>query len=117
MIDVIDGGKPAITVQMSNENILAPGQIEDLRDKMVRMFFDQLEGDSSFVGVISSNYDPGIKQLVPMNIPHVLEWIHRFFVEKKAKAPEEVGDIDDIFRTLGNYYYNEPVSAEHPGIE
>lgn len=71
LIDVDEAGKPMFTVTVPNDFQ------DDVRDKLVKRFFEELQG-SSFVGVvIPRGQEDRIRELIPLTMGHMMEWLER----------------------------------------
>lgn len=68
LIDVDEAGKPIFTVTVPDDFQ------DDVRDKLVKRFFEELRG-SSFVGVVMP--EDRVRELIPLTMGHMLEWLER----------------------------------------
>lgn len=78
---------------------------DDLRDQVVKLFFEKLESESSFVGVVR-NPSQGCAELIPLNIPSVLEWLERFFVNAKVNDSAIGVKTLSAFKDLREVYFD-----------
>lgn len=77
LIDADEDFKPVIRVVMPKVDS------DDLRDKTVKRFFEELGHDSSFVGVINERGGDGTERvLIPMTLLHAFEWLERAALER-----------------------------------
>jgi hypothetical protein len=77
LIDADEDFKPVIRVVMPKVDS------DDLRDKTVKRFFEELGYDSSFVGVINERGGDGTERvLIPMTLLHAFEWFERAALER-----------------------------------
>lgn len=77
LIDADEDFKPVIRVVMPKVDS------DDLRDKTVKRFFEELGYDSSFVGVINDRGGDGTERvLIPMTLLHAFEWLERAALER-----------------------------------
>lgn len=95
LVDVMNDGSPCIRVDFGS---LGGKNSDDLRDKVLRMFFERMGTPGMFVGVVHDNHTSS-KLMLPMDIPHVLEWLHRYFCESLGD-PDNIEKINDCFEGL-----------------
>lgn len=107
LVDVLDGGKPAIRIKRPTQ--VNSDDAEDLRDKVLNMFFEGLSVESNFVGVIFEQERNTL--LIPMTITHALEWMMNFFRENRAYTEDEKNRIGVIFGELFSIYHGEKHST------
>ena len=106
LVNVQENGSPCITVIQPN---IKPGQDFILADKVLQMFFENMDVDAKFCGVLTDNLpDSRVRTIIPMDIPQVLEWLSRFFFENKSKTSSAADEILCIFTRLKDIYYNHP---------
>lgn len=71
LIDVNEVGKPQFTVTLPREH-----QDDDVRDKLVKRFFEELRG-YPFAGVVIPRGDNSIREIIPLTPGHLFEWVER----------------------------------------
>lgn len=96
LIDVQSDGKPMIRVNLPDYH----GPIDDVRDKLVKMFFEGLGHESPFVGVVDASIHEEVKELIPLSIGHALEWMERLAL-KDGPDSEVFAAFTIIRRVLG----------------
>lgn len=107
LVNVQENGFPCITVIQPH---VKPGLDFNLPDKVLQMFFEKMDPAARFCGVITDEMafpDGRVHTIIPMDIPYVLEWLNRFFVEYKCNTSSQVDVVRDAFANLRALYYNE----------
>lgn len=102
-VDVQEDGSPCITIRQSDNS----SDVPPLADKVLQRFFEKMGPDSQFVGVLRYGSNPSYKVLIPMDIPHVLEWLCRFLVEERCNDKSSSEEVLAIFDRLRSIYKNE----------
>ena len=107
LVNVQENGSPCITVIQPN---IKPGQDFILADKVLQMFFEKMNPDIRFCGVIpeDTSMDHSVKSIIPMDIPQVLEWLSRYFFENKCKDSFQKERVQMLFTQIREIYYNHP---------
>lgn len=100
LIDVNEVGKPQFTVTLPREH-----QDDDVRDKLVKRFFEELNG-YPFAGVVIPRGDNSIREIIPLTPGHLFEWVHRYGMqhvsckEGEDKLTEAMETLRHIFGCL-----------------
>lgn len=71
LIDVDEAGKPQFTVTLPKEHQ------DDVRDKLIKRFFEELHG-YPFAGVVIPRGDNAIREIIPLTPGHLFEWLERY---------------------------------------
>lgn len=107
LVNVQENGSPCITVIQPN---IKPGQEFILAEKVLQMFFEKMDVDIRMCGVLVRDLpDSRVASIIPMDVPHVLEWLSRYFFERKSRSESEADEVLDIFKRLRQIYYGENV--------
>lgn len=102
-VDVQEDGSPCITIRQSDNS----SDVPPLADKVLQRFFEKMGPDSQFVGVLRYGSNPSYKVLIPMDIPHVLEWLSRIIVELRCRDKDSSEEVLAIFDRLLSIYRGE----------
>lgn len=99
-VDVQEDGSPCITIRQSDNS----SDVPPLADKVLQRFFEKMGPDSQFVGVLRYGSNPSYKVLIPMDIPHVLEWLSRIIVELRCRDKDSIDDVLGLFDRIRSIY-------------
>lgn len=118
LIGLTENSQPCIKINLGLKSD------EDLRDQVAHMFFEQLEHESSFVGIVTKDNN-SYRELIPLSIPNTCEWLQRFFIENKVLSRAEIIDVNRerekaekvllAFKYLREVYYDQP-DMNDPGV-
>jgi hypothetical protein len=101
MIDLDGGLNPCIRVKLPDS------MSEDVRDKIVKHFFERLGGNSSFVGVVFRGGNTHA-DLVPLSLGDSWEWMSRLFIEKAMSHSNDSGvRVRDLCVELSDLIFSE----------
>lgn len=103
LIDVMEDGSPCINVKMEKFSSADYEASDDVRDKMIRLFFEKLNhGESPFVGVIPERHEPNsTKYLIPLTLGHAIEWMRKSVIDF---CPEDSEKLLELFKGIADIY-------------
>lgn len=70
-VDITETGQPQFTVTLPKDHQ------NDVRDKLVKRFFEELHG-YPFAGVVTPRGDNSIREIIPLTPGHLFEWLERY---------------------------------------
>lgn len=118
LIGLTENSQPCIKINLGVKND------DDLRDQVAHLFFEQLEHESSFVGVVTRDVN-SYRELIPLSIPNTCEWLQKFFIENKVFSRGNIADRNSerekaekillAFKYLREVYYDQP-DMNDPGV-
>lgn len=115
MIDLMDDSKVAIKVESKSVHSIDSKSSEDVRDKMVRMLLDSINPEIPLLGAISENNRPkDLKLIFPMDVPHVLEWLHRYLHDFKCHDEKSKENVNILFADLRDVCFGKNGGLNNP---
>lgn len=103
-------GKPCITVTTPLQSSGFNSADFNLADRTLGMFFENLQIESPFLGLIRNpdTDDSKVRTIVPLTIPGAIEWMCVFFRSKfEGKNEEASEEVLEVFDKLKRMYFNE----------
>lgn len=121
LVNVQEDGSPCITVLQKH---LKPNEEFILGERVLQQFFERLNHESNFLGVINEGTgdENSVKTIIPLTIPHAIEWLQRFFADRIGKnssgnlSPEYIAQeqkkIEEAFGIIHELYFGPDKSVK-----